>query len=98
MGKPQKVFVTHEEVKEAEENGISRSLLIVRLLRGWDRLDAIYHPKKKKRSAKWLDWQYIAEKNGVDKRTFEVRISRKDGRFFRNPELAARTPKRRSHK
>lgn len=88
------VIVTPEELKEAQENGISRTLLYNRLNKGWDKSEAIYQEKHMQRDCAWNEWQHVAEDHGVSKQNFLRRTTRKGSRFHKNYELAAKTPPR----
>lgn len=78
------IYITPEEYDIAEKNGISKKLLERRIRTyGWDRERALTEPP----GSKYGKWIEIAEKNGIKRQTFYVRVN--EGM---TPEEAATKP------
>lgn len=67
-------YITHEEYKTAEDNGIDKRTLEDRIRRqSWDKKRAISQPKRAR--GKYTKWYKIAESNGISRGTFIARVN-----------------------
>lgn len=67
-------YITHEEYKIAEDNGIDKRTLEDRIRRqSWDKKRAISQPKRAR--GKYTKWYKIAESNGISRGTFIARVN-----------------------
>ena len=67
-------YITHEEYKIAEDNGIDKRTLEDRIRRQfWDKKRAISQPKRER--GKYTKWYKIAESNGISRGTFIARVN-----------------------
>ena len=68
-------YITEEEYKIAEGNGIDKRTLEDRIRRqSWDKKRAISQPKRAR--GKYTKWYKIAESNGISRGTFIARVKR----------------------
>ncbi len=66
-------YITPEEYKIAEENGICNRLLYQRMFEGWNKKRAMTEPPQKRKLT--AEHFKIAESNGISKNTLKHRIS-----------------------
>ena len=67
-------YITEEEYKIAEGNGIDKRTLEDRIRRqSWDKKRAISQPKRAR--GKYTKWYKIAESNGISRGTFIARVN-----------------------
>ena len=67
-------YITEEEYKIAEANGIDKRTLEERIRKQfWDKERAISQPKRKR--GKYTKWYKIAESNGISRGTFIARVN-----------------------
>lgn len=69
-------FITDEDYKTAERNGIKKKTAIARVNDyGWDIDKAVNHPViKGSVSLVWDEWKVTAESNGISRSTFRQRM------------------------
>lgn len=80
-------YISPNDYKVAEKNGINKCALEKRVYYGWDIDRAIKTPIRKRLDIGWRDWKTIAEQNGVTYDCFRMR--RNSGI---NPKDAATLP------
>lgn len=67
-------YITEDEYKIAEANGIDKRTLEERIRRQfWDKKRAISQPKRER--GKYTKWYKIAESNGISRGTFIARVN-----------------------
>ena len=67
-------YITEEEYKIAEANGIDKRTLEDRIRRQfWDKKRAISQPKRER--GKYMEWYKVAESNGISRGTFIARVN-----------------------
>lgn len=83
-------YLTDEDYKKAEENGINRNNAYARFyVYGWSVEDTISKPVKDLKDTAWHKHKELAEKNGIKQNTFYGRIHK-----GMTPYEAATTPKK----
>lgn len=83
------VYITPEEYEAAAAHGISARTLNLRIRTyGWPKDRALTEPVQQRTD--WSEWYAVAERNGIARVTFQVRVHR-----GWPPERAATVPPRR---
>ncbi|MBZ5212937.1 hypothetical protein LG208_13535 [Bacillus paralicheniformis] len=93
MYNPYDYYISPEEFAKAEANGISKDTVVGRIRRqGWDKQRALSEPvrfaDRSRFAADWAIYGKVAERNGVSRAAFRVRVYR-----GWSAEKAASTPK-----
>jgi hypothetical protein len=83
-------YLTEDDYKQAELNGINRTLLYRRFYTdGWSKEDAINRPKYVPPYTGWSDYKKLAKEHGVSRSLYHYRFKN----LGMTPEEAATTPK-----
>ncbi|MFS0560094.1 hypothetical protein AB1K91_05090 [Terribacillus sp. 179-K 1B1 HS] len=83
------VFISDEDYRIAESNGIKPSTLRARIRDyHWDKQDAITRPVKDYKYTPWARWKDVCRQNGISRQRFRQRISEQGW----SEEKAATTP------